>query len=236
MKEKILAFLKTKLAGFAGGIQDSFLNGIAESYSRTITDDTKIVTDISDAAIDAIKAAYLFNQSESDRRAKEAVKTYQTKHGLDENGQPLDKDKNRDRDKDKDKDKDNDPNNIQKLISDAVTAAVKPLQDKITAQEKRESDMALSAKVKSHEKIKGIPSWYLNSQNLIPESEDKIDLLVTAIETGWNTTRQQMVEEGVVVSPPPASAGGTKEGAEKGKEIAENRNKNVSDGVVGKKV
>lgn len=89
MKEKILQFLKTKLTG----VQETYLAGVADSYSKTITEESQIETVLSDGVIDAIKLASTQIQSEGDRRANDAVKTavenFRKKHNLDENGKPI---------------------------------------------------------------------------------------------------------------------------------------------------
>jgi hypothetical protein len=89
MKEKILQFLKTKLTG----VQESYLLGVAESFSKTITEESQIETVLSGGVIDAIKFAANQIQTEGDRRANDAVKTavenFRKKHNLDENGKPI---------------------------------------------------------------------------------------------------------------------------------------------------
>jgi hypothetical protein len=96
--------------------------------------------------------------------------------------------------------------------------------------------MTLTEKVKSHEKLKGIPASFLNGRNLIPESEDKLDQLAASIEADYTAFKQEMAEQGVHISVPPAGGSGIKEGAALGKMIAEKKNTNTSDGVKGKAI
>lgn len=234
MKDKILAHLKTRLAGYAGGIQESFLDGIAESYSKTIADETKIATDIPDIAIESIKAAYTAFQSENDRRVKDALKAFRTKHGLDENGLPI---KKEDSKKDNSK-KDSDPDEPAyfKAYRESVDAELAELKSKLENQEKEKARMTLVEKVKSHDKLKGIPASFLSGRNLIPESEDKLDQLAASIEADYTAFKQEMAEQGVHISVPPAGGSGIKEGAAIGKAIAEKKNTNASEGVKGKAI
>ena len=231
MKEKIFNFLKTKLAGFAGGVQEFFLLGFADHYAKTINDESQIATTITDGAIDQIKVAYTLYDTEAIRRAAEAQKTalknFQEKHGLDENGKPIEDPKKK-KEVPPNPGNPGDPNDIRKIISDAIAAAVQPLQQKIENQEKEKSRSALAEKVKSHEKIKDIPAWYLSKSNLVPESEDMFDQHIANLESDWNKTRQQMIDDGMVFSTPPAAGGtGGKEGAEVGKKIAEKHNQQI---------
>jgi len=89
MKEKILAFLKQRMAG----AQESFLLGVAENYSKTIASEDQIETVISDGVIQSLKFSAQFAQTEGDRRANEAqktaVKNFREKFKLDENGKPV---------------------------------------------------------------------------------------------------------------------------------------------------
>jgi hypothetical protein len=235
MKEKILQFLKTKLAGHAGGIQDSFLDGIAESYSKTITEESKIATDITDIALESIKAAYTFTQSETDRRAKDAVKTFRTKHGLDENGLPIKKDDDAKKD---DKKKDSDPEEPAwfKAYREKKDTELAEMKAKFENQEKANTAAALESRVKAHDKVKNIPASFLKGRNLVPESEDKLDQLVADLEADWNTFTQEQAERGVHISKPASSTDIVKEGEALGKKAAEKRNTNASDGIKGKTI
>ena len=71
MKEKILAFLKTKLPG----VPDNYLLGIAEHYSKTVTEEKQVETTFTDGVIDLLKLNANLIQSEGDKRVTEATKT-----------------------------------------------------------------------------------------------------------------------------------------------------------------
>lgn len=84
MKEKILTFLMANLVG----IQKSYLEGVAENFSKTITEESQIATTLNEGVLSALKHSAELIQKESDRRATEASQTaianYEKKHNLKE--------------------------------------------------------------------------------------------------------------------------------------------------------
>ena len=202
MKDKILAFLKTKLSG----VQDNYLLGVAEHYSKTITEDKQIETTLTDGVIDLLKLNAGLLQSEGDKRATESAKTalknYQEKHGLNEDGTPIKK-------------AGRPPKEVTDPEEPAWFTAYKEEQQKsneafkadIEAQKQEKTLAALSEKVSKHEKLKDIPASYLKGRNLVPKSEADIDQLVATIETDYNGFKQEMAEKGVVISVPPTGGG-----------------------------
>jgi len=208
MREKILAFLKTKLTG----VPDAYLLGVADTFSKTIKDEKDIETVFTDGIIETLKFSATQLQIEGDRRATEAQKTalknFQEKHGLDENGVPIKKPVGR---PPKDKDVDSDPDEpvwftaFKREQADSVAA----LKAEIETQKQEKTSAELSEKVKKHEKLKDIPASYFKGRNLIPKSEAEIDQLVTEIENDYIGFKQEMAEKGVVISVPPAGGGQT---------------------------
>jgi hypothetical protein len=236
MKEKILSFLKTSQK--LSGVQDSYLLGVAEHYAKSITEETQIATTFTDGVLDLLKLNADILQREGDRRATEAgktaLKTFQEKHGLDENGKPLE-----DPSKKKKKEPASDPNEPEwfKSYREEQEKRINSLNEVIEAQKKEKTTADLATKVKSHDKLKSIPASFLKGRNLIPESEDKIEQLVTELETDWNAFSQDLAEKGVHISIPPSSDGKTKEGEAAGKKIAEKHNQSVTGkGTEGKQV
>lgn len=233
MKDKILAFLKTNAK--LSGVQENYLSGIAEHYAKTVTEESQIATTLTDGVIDLLKLNAAFLQTEGDRRATEAadtaLKNYRKKHGLDENGKPIEGNPSK-----KSKDVDPDEPAWFKSYREAKDAELAELKTTIEEQKKEKARMSLTEKVKSHEKLKGIPASFLNGRNLIPESEDKLDQLAASIEADYTAFKQEMAEQGVHISVPPAGGSGIKEGAALGKMIAEKKNTNTSDGVKGKAI
>lgn len=228
MKEKIAAFLKTKLTG----VQDAFINGAAEVYSRTIQQESDIETTLTEGIIETLRFSAAHVQAEGDRRATSAattaVKTFRDKHGLDENGKPVNP-------------KQGDPNPGDPNPGDPTMpewfkaykkendATIAKLNDTIARQESEKKNASLSTSVTNKLKEKGIPAEYLKGRNLTPESEDKIDAMVEAIEADYKGFTQWQTEQGVVISPPPGASGTIKEGEKIGKDLAEKRNATTSE-------
>ena len=203
MKEKILAFLKTRLSGVA----DNYLLGVAEHYSKTITEDKQIETTLTDGVIDLLKLNAGLLQTEGDKRATEAQKTalknFLEKHGLNEDGTPVKKIGR----PPKEKEVDPEEPTWFKTYRETKDAEFTELKTKLENQEKEKASGLLSERVKGHEKLKGIPASFLKGRNLIPESEDRIDQLFASIETDYNGFKQEMAEKGVVISTPPTGGG-----------------------------
>ena len=210
MKDKILAFLKTKL----NGVPDNYLLGIAEYYSKTVTEEKQIETTFTDGVIDLLKLNAGLLQSEGDKRATEAAKTalknYQEKHGLDENGKPIEDPTKRGPGRPR---KDVEPDPDEPKWFTAYKKEQQEANEKFTAEiekQKQEKTLAsLAEKVSKHEKLKDIPASYLKGRNLVPKSEAEIDQLVASIETDYNSFKQEMAEKGVVISVPPVGGGQT---------------------------
>jgi len=235
MKEKILAYLKTKLNGFAGGIQDSFLEGIADTYSKTILAEAQITTDITDVQLELIKTAYTQYQSNLDSRTKDALKKFREKHGLDENGLPLEDKKDKDKNK-----KIVDPNEPEwaKTLRESMEKQSADLQKKIDAYEvskKREGYMTTLSK-KLVEKGVDEDLIPVYTRNLILESEENVETLVGTIEADYKALVQKKADKGVVLSIPRDSQGKNEVGELSGKNIAEKRNTQKTDGIPGKTV
>lgn len=240
MKEKILQYLKTKIGAHAGGIQDAFLIGIAEKFSKTITEEDKIPTEINDSVLETVKATYDFMQSEVGRRTTDAqqtaLKNWREKHGLDENGKPIEK-------QGKPKPNENvggeDVPPWFKEYQKQTSTETAELKGKIASMESEKTREQLLGKVHSALKEKGIPLTFLGkvaSRNLTVESEDKIDPLIAEIEGDWNTFTQDAANNGVNVVIPKTGSGAPPDGEAKGKEIAAKRNASATEGVKAKKL
>lgn len=202
MKEKILQFLKTKLTG----VQDSYLEGVADRFSKTITEEAQIETVLGDGVIEAIKISATQLQAEGDRRANDAVKTavenFRKKYNLDENGKPIQQQQQ----------KQPDPNEPDwfKAYREKQEQETAALRQKLEGYEKKETISALTAKVKAKLVDKKVPESFLKGRNLEVESEEQIDELVSQIEGDYTTFHQDLVNQGVVVEKP--SEGGGDEG------------------------
>jgi hypothetical protein len=207
MKEKILAFLKTKL----NGVPDNYLLGVAEHYSKTVTEEKQIETTLTDGVIDLLKLNASLLQSEGDKRVTEATKTalknFQEKHGLNEDGTLKKKVGRPLKVKDVESDDSDETDEDVPAWAKKILAKNAELEQRIEAQTQERTSAALAEKVSKHEKLKDIPSSYLKGRNLIPKSEAEIDQLAAQIETDYNGFKQEMAEKGVVISVPPAGGG-----------------------------
>lgn len=225
MKEKVLAFLKTKL----NGVAESYLLGVADYYAKTITEESQIETTLNDGVVNLLKFNASQLQVEGDRRATEAQKTalknFLEKNGLDENGKPKANPQPNPQ-----------PDSVELLLEKLLADKLNPLQQKLQEFEAKELQQkrisALSAKLEE----KGVPKSYIKGRNLEVKSDDEIDGLVAQIETDYIGFRQELAESGVVLNIPKSPQAVTKEGEAFGKAIAEKRNTNASDGVVGKPI
>jgi hypothetical protein len=244
MKEKILAYLKTKIGGHAGGIQEAFLVGIADKLSKTITEEEKISTEISDLTLETIKASYDSMQSEVGRRTTVAqnthLKKWREEHGLDENGKPIQAQANGGDGggENGDQNDGNVPDWFKKHQKKVETETAE-LRSKLAKYESEKTHGELLGKVHSKLKEKGIPLSFLGkvaSKNLTVESEDKIDSLVAEIEGDWTQFTQDAANAGVNVIIPKQSSGGLPDGEAKGKELAQKRNAAATEGVKAKKL
>ena len=202
MKDKILTFLKSKLTG----VSELFLTGVADTFSKTVKEEKDIETVISDGVIETLKFSATQLQVEGDKRATEASKTalknFQEKYGLKEDGTPIKKEE-----KKKDEKPDPDEPAWFTAFKKEQGETIDTLKSKLEKQEEDKTLTALSAKVKAHEKLKDIPQSYLKGRNLVPKSEAEIDQLAIAIETDYNGFKQEMAEKGVVISQPPEGGG-----------------------------
>jgi len=208
MKEKILSFLKTKLVG----VPETFLLGVADTFSKTVKDEKDIETVFTDGVVETLKFSAAQLQIEGDRRATEAQKTalknFQEKHGLTEDGTPIKKPVGRPP-KTKDVDSDDSDEGDEKIPEWAkkILAKNAELEQKIEKQVQEKTLALLAEKVSKHDKLKDIPQSFLKGRNLVPKSEAEIDQLVATIESDYNGFKQEMAEKGVIVSVPPAGGG-----------------------------
>jgi len=206
MKEKILAFLKTKLIG----VPDSYLNGVADTFSKTIKEEKDIEATFTDGIIETLKYSASQLQIEGDKRINQAkldLKTWQKEHGLDENGIPIKKPVGRPPKKDVDSDDSDEPDEKITAWAKKILADYTELKQKIDAQIQEKTLAALSEKVSKHVKLKDVDPDWLVGRNLIPKSEDEIEQLATNVSEQWNTYKQKKAEQGVIISVPPTGGG-----------------------------
>lgn len=222
MKEKVLAFLKTKL----NGVAESYLSGVADYYSKTVTDESEIETALNDSVIGLLKVNAAILQQEGDRRATEAQKTalknFMEKNGLDENGKP--------------KTPQSEPDSVEAILEKLLSEKLTPLQEKLTGFEQKELQSARMNKLNERLSAAGVPKTFIKGRNINIQSDEEIDSIFSEIETDFIGVRQELADSGVVVSIPRSPQVSEREGEAFGKAIAAKRNTNTSDGVVGKPI
>lgn len=227
MKEKVLAFLKGKLQGTS----ESYLNGVADFYAKTITEETEIETTLNDGVIGLLKLNAGILQTEGDRRATEATKTAVKnafeKLGLDENGKP--------KTPPTPTTPPTDPNSTEAILAKLLDERLNPLQEKLAGFEKEKTQSQLMGKLTSKLKEKGIPESFYKGRNLNIENEAEIETFAASIDSDYGVFRQELAESGVVINVPQNAQGNVAEG-KFGSKIAELKNAGASDGAEGKKI
>ncbi len=186
MKTKLIAALRAKYSG----TPTALLDRVADTMAGTVTDETLETV----ASSDGVKNLLAFFQSETDRRATEAVTTavssYEKKHNLKD--------------------------------GKVVTAPPAPVEDPTTPQwakdlmkqnqeltakfqtlERGSATTGLMDKVKAKLADKKIPDIFFKGREI--EKEEDVDALVTAIEGDFQTVKQTMVNQGVVIDVPATS-------------------------------
>lgn len=224
MKEKVLAFLKGKLQGTS----ESYLNGVADFYAKTITEETEIETTLNDGVIGLLKLNAGILQTEGDRRATEATKTAVKnafeKLGLDENGKPKVTPPTAPA-----------PDSTEAILAKLLDERLNPLQEKLAGFEKEKTQSQLMGKLTSKLKEKGIPESFYKGRNLNIENEAEIETFAASIDSDYGVFRQELAESGVVINVPQNAQGNVAEG-KFGSKIAELKNAGASDGAEGKKI
>jgi len=153
MKQKILTALKTKYAN--KGFGEKALDGVADFLSKTVTKEEDI-----EAAVSGIESMLTSFQSETDRlRTENATlkKEVEDKKKADEPGK-------------KTETKDDD---IQKMVTAAVEAAVKPLLEKLAKQEAAAAAAARQQLILSKAKELKIPQERIDEGFAIAEDADE---------------------------------------------------------------
>lgn len=186
MKQKILAALQTKFVG----VDDATLSRIAEKKAIGITDESQITS-----IVDGVSFADVLN-SYGDYRANGAVSSavanYEKKHNL-KDGKPIE-----------DPNPNPNPNPAPKqpedmatIIANAVSAAVKPLSDKLTQFETEKSQATRQEQIAAKAKEYGIP------ENFVPmlKIADDADL-----DTFMKDAKQSFANIGFQGVTPPESA------------------------------
>lgn len=183
MKEKILVALKTKYKTF--GFGDKAFDGVADYLSKTVTEESQIETAIS--GVEGLLKAF---QGDIDTVRNE-------KSGLQKQ---LDELKNKIENPNPNPSPNPTPEqhpDMAKIIADAVSAAVKPLSDKLTQFETEKQQATRQEQVLAKAKEYGIPE-ILAKRYSIPEDAD--------LDTYFKDAKQELANVGFQGVIPPDSA------------------------------
>jgi hypothetical protein len=181
MKEKILAALKTKYTNL--GFGEKAFAGVAEYLATTVTEENQIETAI--AGVEPLLKSF---QGDIDKRVNDAVA--KTKAELE-------------------KKPDTAAEAAAKAAAEAAAKAAgelpqwaKEMQAKLEAYEKKESQAALSQRLRDKLKEKGVTESFLKRMSLTVESESDIDKLAGEIEADFVATKQELINKGLVSETP----------------------------------
>lgn len=202
MKEKILALLKQRIPGAS----NTFLDGVADNLSKTITEESQIETVITDGVIESLKFSSTLLQTEGDRRANEAtvnaVKNYEQKHNL-KNGKPAESGGD---DDDDDEGKGGDQKAIKAMLANAVKEAIEPIKTELEGYRKAASQKENTQKLVDKLKGEGITEKEISAFNLLAgvsvEKPEDIDSTAATIKEKYTEQRQILVDSGQLADTP----------------------------------
>ena len=146
--EQILAGLQTKFSG----VDTAILTRIATKKAEGVTDETKV-----NSIVEGISFSDVLN-SYGDFRAGDATRTsvlnYEKRHNL-KDGKPIENPNPNPNPKPEEK-----PDDMATIIANAVSAAVKPLSDKLAQFETEKSQATRQEQILAKAKEYGIPENY----------------------------------------------------------------------------
>jgi len=210
VKEKILAALKTKYSSL--GFDASALEQMSEFLGQFVNDETGI-----EPAVNGAETTLKTFQSLIDKRVTDAV----TKVKAEPKQEPKTEPKTEPKAK----------------AGEEPPEWAKGLMAKIETLERRETQQAMTAKVRAALNEKKVPESYYKGRSLSIEKDEDVDTLVKQIETDYTVFRQDLVNQGIVISTP-QDPDGNKGDVNIAKTIAEHRNNPgaSSEGVTAKKL
>ena len=179
MKEKILVALKTKYKTF--GFGDKAFDGVADYLSKTVTEESQIETAI--GGVEGLLKAFqgdidtVRNEKSGLQKQLDELKT--KIENPNPNPKPEDKP------------------DMATIIADAVSAAVKPLSDKLAQFETEKTQATRQEQVMAKAKEYGIPE-ILAKRYSIPDDAD--------LDTYFKDVKQELANVGFQGVTPPESA------------------------------
>ena len=183
--EQILAGLQQKFAG----VDTAILTRIATKKAEGVTDETKV-----DSIVEGISFSDVLN-SYGDFRAGDASKTavtnYEKRHNL-KDGKPVETTTTTTQQQTTEQQPD-----MAKIIADAVSAAVKPLSDKIAQFETEKSQATRQEQILAKAKEYGIPENYAK-RCAIKDDED--------LDAYFKDLKQEFANDGFKGVVPPDTA------------------------------
>ena len=183
--EQILAGLQQKFTG----VDTAILTRIATKKAEGVTDETKV-----NSIVEGISFSDVLN-SYGDFRAGDASKTavtnYEKKHNL-KDGKPVETTTTTTTTKAEDK-----PDDMATIIANAVSAAVKPLSDKLAQFETEKSQATRQEQIMVKAKEYGIPENYAK-RCAIKDDED--------LDVYFKDLKQEFANDGFKGVTPPESA------------------------------
>ena len=183
--EQILAGLQTKFSG----VDAAILTRIATKKAEGVTDETKV-----NSIIEGISFSDVLN-SYGDFRAGDASRTsvlnYEKRHNL-KDGKPVETTTTTTTTKAEDK-----PDDMATIIANAVSAAVKPLSDKLAQFETEKSQATRQEQIMAKAKEYGIPENYAK-RCAIKDDED--------LDAYFKDLKQEFANDGFKGVTPPESA------------------------------
>ena len=183
--EQILAGLQQKFTG----VDTAILTRIATKKAEGVTDETKV-----NSIVEGIGFSDMLN-SYGDFRAGDASKTavtnYEKRHNL-KDGKPVETTTTTTQQQTTEQQPD-----MAKIIADAVSAAVKPLSDKITQFETEKSQATRQEQILAKAKEYGIPENYAK-RCAIKDDED--------LDAYFKDLKQEFANDGFKGVVPPESA------------------------------
>lgn len=183
--EQILAGLQTKFSG----VDTAILTRIATKKAEGVTDESQVPTIVEGISFTDVLTNY------GDFRAGDAtfksVQNYEKKHNL-KDGKPVENPNPNPNPKPEDKTGD-----MATIIANAVSAAVKPLSDKLAQFEKEKSQATRQEQIMAKAKEYGIPETFAK-RYAIPEDAD--------LDTYFKDAKQELANIGFSGVNPPESA------------------------------
>lgn len=179
--EQILAALQQKFSG----VDTAILSRIANKKGEGVTDESKVNSIVEGIGFQDVLNSY--GDFRADGAASTAVKNYERKYNL-KDGKAVDEPTPTPA---------NEPQDIAKLIADAVSAAVSPLSDKLTQFEAAKAKETRGEQILAKAKEYGIPDT-IAKRYAIPDDAD--------LDSYFKDAKQELANAGFNGIPSPESS------------------------------